>query len=195
MRRSLALEEGQFAEGVAKTLQNIQSVGNPWGLDPDTRWAWLEGLDVAFAEPGVHYDILYWVGCSAAYDKRNQKIAKAMIKILKHSGLSFAVMQEEMCNAEFARRVGEEYLYQIQTQTNIDNLRQYNFSRLLATCPHCFNTLKNEYPEFERGQFNVISHLQFIAEQMDSGRLKAELSEKKESPSMTRAITLATTVS
>jgi len=122
MRRSLALEEGQFAEGVAKTLQNIQSVGNPWGLDPDARWAWLEGLDVAFAEPGVHYDILYWVGCSAAYDKRNQKIAKAMIKILKHSGLSFAVMQEEMCNAEFARRVGEEYLYQIQTQTNIDNL-------------------------------------------------------------------------
>ena len=179
MRRSLALEEGQFAEGVAKTLQNIQSVGNPWGLDPDTRWAWLEDLDVAFAEPGVHYDILYWVGCSAAYDKRNQKIAKAMIKILKHSGLSFAVMQEEMCNAEFARRVGEEYLYQIQTQTNIDNLRQYNFSRLLATCPHCFNTLKNEYPEFERGQFNVISHLQFIAEQMDSGRLKAELSEKE----------------
>lgn len=179
MRRSLALEEGQFAEGVAKTLQNIQSVGNPWGLDPDTRWAWLEGLDVAFAEPGVHYDILYWVGCSAAYDKRNQKIAKAMIKILKHSGLSFAMMQEEMCNAEFARRVGEEYLYQIQTQTNIDNLRQYNFSRLLAACPHCFNTLKNEYPEFERGQFNVISHLQFIAEQMDSGRLKAELSEKE----------------
>lgn len=104
-----------------------------------------------------------------------------MIKILKHSGLSFAVMQEEMCNAEFARRVGEEYLYQIQTQTNIDNLRQYNFSRLLATCPHCFNTLKNEYPEFERGQFNVISHLQFIAEQMDSGRLKAELSEKRKS--------------
>lgn len=179
MRRSVGMEEGQFAEGVAKTLQNIQSVGNPWGLDPDERFAWAKDLDIPFAQPGVHYDILYWVGCSASYDKRNQKIARAMIKILRASGLSFAVMAEEMCNAEYARRVGEEYLFQIQTQMNIENLRQYTFSRILAHCPHCFNTLKNDYPEFERGQFNVISHVQFIAEQMDAGRIKASLSEKE----------------
>lgn len=179
MRRSVGMEEGQFAEGVAKTLQNIQSVGNPWGLDPDERFAWAKDLDIPFAEPGVHYDILYWVGCSASYDKRNQKIARAMIKILRASGLSFAVMAEEICNAEYARRVGEEYLFQIQTQMNIENLRQYTFSRILAHCPHCFNTLKNDYPEFERGQFNVISHVQFIAEQMDAGRIKASLSEKE----------------
>ncbi len=179
MRRSVGMEEGQFAEGVAKTLQNIQSVGNPWGLDPDERFAWAKDLDIPFAEPGVHYDILYWVGCSASYDKRNQKIARAMIKILRASGLSFAVMAEEMCNAEYARRVGEEYLFQIQTQMNIENLRQYTFSRILAHCPHCCNTLKNDYPEFERGQFNVISHVQFIAEQMDAGRIKASLSEKE----------------
>ncbi len=179
MRRSVGMEEGQFAEGVAKTLQNIQSVGNPWGLDPDERFAWAKDLDIPFAEPGVHYDILYWVGCSASYDKRNQKIARAMIKILRASGLSFAVMAEEMCNAEYARRVGEEYLFQIQTQMNIENLRQYTFSRILAHCPHCFNTLKNDYPEVERGQFNVISHVQFIAEQMDAGRIKASLSEKE----------------
>ena len=110
---------------------------------------------------------------------RNERTMQIQPTILDDVTAEDAVMQEEMCNAEFARRVGEEYLYQIQTQTNIDNLRQYNFSRLLAACPHCFNTLKNEYPEFERGQFNVISHLQFIAEQMDSGRLKAELSEKE----------------
>lgn len=179
MRRSVGMEEGQFAEGVAKTLQNIQSVGNPWGLDPDERFAWAKDLDIPFAEAGVHYDILYWVGCSASYDKRNQKIARAMIKILRASGLSFAVMAEEMCNAEYARRVGEEYLFQIQTQMNIENLRQYTFSRILAHCPHCFNTLKNDYPEFKRGQFNVISHVQFIAEQMDAGRIKASLSEKE----------------
>ncbi|WP_289174176.1 heterodisulfide reductase-related iron-sulfur binding cluster [uncultured Parasutterella sp.] len=179
MRRSVGMEEGQFAEGVAKTLQNIQSVGNPWGLDPDERFAWAKDLDIPFAEPGVHYDILYWVGCSASYDKCNQKIARAMIKILRASGLSFAVMAEEMCNAEYARRVGEEYLFQIQTQMNIENLRQYTFSRILAHCPHCCNTLKNDYPEFERGQFNVISHVQFIAEQMDAGRIKASLSEKE----------------
>ena len=146
MRRSLALEEGQFAEGVAKTLQNIQSVGNPWGLDPDTRWAWLEGLDVAFAEPGVHYDILYWVGCSAAYDKRNQKIAKAMIKILKHSGLSFAVMQEEMCNAEFARRVGEEYLYQIQTPVSYTHLNQRPWLRMRS--PHQWVKINSHQPSY-----------------------------------------------
>lgn len=179
MRRSVGMEEGQFAEGVAKTLQNIQSVGNPWGLDPDERFAWAKDLDIPFAEAGVHYDILYWVGCSASYDKRNQKIARAMIKILRASGLSFAVMAEEMCNVEYARRVGEEYLFQIQTQMNIENLRQYTFSRILAHCPHCFNTLKNDYPEFKRGQFNVISHVQFIAEQMDAGRIKASLSEKE----------------
>lgn len=190
MRRSLGMEEGQFAEGVSKTLQNIQSVGNPWGLDPDSRWDWLKGLDVNFAKEGVHYDILYWVGCSACFDKRNQKIAKAMIKILKNSGLSFAVMQEEMCNGEFARRVGEEYLFQLQTQTNIENLRKYHFTRILCACPHCFNTIKNDYPEFDQGQFNVISHVQFIAEQMAAGRLKAD-SEIRERVAMHDACYLA----
>ncbi len=173
MRRSLALEEGKFAAGVAKTLQNISSVGNPWGLDPDSRFDWAKGLDVPFAEEGKHYDILYWVGCSAAFDKRNQKIARAMVKILRETGFSFAIMQEESCNAEFARRVGEEYLFECQTQANIENLRKYTFSRILCHCPHCFNTLKNDYPEFEGGTFNVISHVRFIAEQIDAGRLKA----------------------
>lgn len=173
MRRSLALEEGQFADGIQQTLENIQSVGNPWGLDPDSRFDWAKDLDVPFAKPGEHYDILYWVGCSASFDKRNQKIARAMVKILKDSGLSFAFMKEESCNAEFARRVGEEYLYQLQTQSNIENLRKYTFNRILCHCPHCYNTLKNEYPEFDKGQFNVISHVQFIAEQMSAGRLRS----------------------
>ena len=133
MRRSLALEEGQFAEGVAKTLQNIQSVGNPgaWTRIP---LAWLEGLDVAFAEPGVHYDILYW-SLLCCLRQTQSEDCEAMIKILKHSGLSFAMMQEEMCNAEFARRVGEEYLYQIQTQTNIDNLRQLQLQPFVGGLP------------------------------------------------------------
>ncbi len=173
MRRSVAMEEGHFAPGVAKTLQNITSVGNPWGLDPDSRLDWAKGLDVPIAEPGQQYDILYWVGCMASYDKRSQKIAKAMVKILKASGLRFAVMQEESCNAELARRVGEEYLFECQTLMNIENLRQYKFTRILCPCPHCYNTIRNDYPEFKGGTFNVISHVQFIAEQMQAGRLKA----------------------
>lgn len=177
MRRSLAMEEGTFAPGVAKTLQNISSVGNPWGLDPDERFKWVKDLDVPFAKEGEHYDILYWVGCSSSYDKRNQKIARAMIKILRASGLSFAVMKEESCNAEFARRVGEEYLFECQTQMNIENLRKYTFSRIVAHCPHCFNTLANDYPDFEGGNFNVISHVRFIAEQLDAGRLPLTIDE------------------
>lgn len=178
MRRSVSLENGEFAPGVAKTLQNIQSVGNPWGLDPDSRWDWANDLDLPFAEPGRHYDVLYWVGCSGSFDRRNQKIARAMVKILRESGLSFAVMQEETCNGEFARRVGEEYTFQVMTQMNIENLRQYNFSRIVCHCPHCYNTLKNEYPQFEGGNFNVISHVQLIAEQFSGGRFRAEIEEK-----------------
>lgn len=177
MRRSISLEQGEFAPGVANVLQNIQSVGNPWGLDPDSRWDWAKDLDLPFAEPGRHYDILYWVGCSGSFDRRSQKIARAMVKILKESHLSFAVMREEMCNAEFARRVGEEYTYQVQCEQNIANLRQYNFSRILCHCPHCFNTIKNEYPQFENGLFNVISHVQFIADQFSSGRFRAQSEE------------------
>jgi Fe-S oxidoreductase len=172
MRRSTGMEEGEFAPNVTDALQNIQSVGNPWGLDPDERFDWGKDLDLPFAEPGKHYDILYWVGCSSSYDRRNQKIARAMIKILRASGLSFALMREESCNAELARRVGDEYLFQVQTESNIANLRQYTFSRILCHCPHCFNTLKNEYPQFENGNFNVISHVQFIAEQFSGGRFR-----------------------
>lgn len=177
MRRSLGMEQGEFAPNVAKTLQNIQSVGNPWGLDPDSRFDWGKDLDLPFAEEGKHYDILFWVGCSASFDRRNQKIARAMIKILRNSGLSFALMREEMCNAELARRVGEEYLFQLQAQANIDNLRQYHFSRILCICPHCYNTLKNEYHQFERGNFNVVSHVEFIYEQFSAGRFRAAKEE------------------
>ncbi len=179
MRRSVTMEDGKFAPGVAKTLQNISSVGNPWGLDPDSRFDWTKGLDVPFAEPNKRYDILYWVGCSAAFDKRSQKIAKAMVKILKASGLSFAIMREESCNAEFARRVGEEYLFECQTIANIENLRKYTFNRILCHCPHCFNTLKNDYPDFEGGRFNVISHTQFLAEQLNSRRIRSEAASDK----------------
>lgn len=151
LRRHLALEQGDFPEGLANTFENVSSVGNPWGLDPYDRLEWANGLEVPVAEPGEHYDILYWVGCAASYDRRARKIARSMVKILRASGVKFAVMQEERCHGEFARRSGEEYLYQTAAQENIENFRQYDFERILAACPHCFNTLKNEYPAFEGG--------------------------------------------
>lgn len=174
LRRHLALEQGDFPEGLANTFENVSSVGNPWGLDPYDRLEWADGLDVPVAEPGEHYDVLYWVGCAASYDRRARKIARSMVKILRASGVRFAVMREERCHGEFARRSGEEYLYQTAAQENIENFRQYDFDRILAACPHCFNTLKNEYPAFERGAFNVVSHSEWILEMIKAGKLKVK---------------------
>lgn len=174
LRRHLALEQGDFPEGLANTFENVSSVGNPWGLDPYDRLEWANGLDVPVAEPGEHYDILYWVGCAASYDRRARKIARSMVKILRASGVKFAVMREERCHGEFARRSGEEYLYQTAAQENIENFRQYDFERILTACPHCFNTLKNEYPAFEGGTFNVVSHSEWILEMMKAGKLKVK---------------------
>lgn len=174
LRRHLALEQGDFPEGLANTFENVSSVGNPWGLDPYDRLEWADGLDVPVAEPGEHYDVLYWVGCAASYDRRARKIARNMVKILRASGVRFAVMREERCHGEFARRSGEEYLYQTAAQENIENFRQYDFDRILAACPHCFNTLKNEYPAFEGGAFNVVSHSEWILEMIKAGKLKVK---------------------
>ncbi|MDO5532699.1 (Fe-S)-binding protein, partial [Sutterella sp.] len=174
MRRHLALEQGEFPEGAAAALENTASVGNPWGLDPYERMDWAKDLDVPVAEEGEHYDVLYWVGCAASYDRRARKIARAMVKILSAAGLKFAVLAEERCHAEFARRLGEEYLYQTAAQENIENLSRYTFDRMLTACPHCFNTLGNEYKEFEGADFTVIDHSSFIGELIAAGRLKLD---------------------
>lgn len=172
MRRHLALEQGEFPEGAQTALENVASVGNPWGLDPYERLDWTKDLEVPIAQEGQTYDILYWVGCAASYDRRARKIARAMVKILKHANVNFAIMQEERCHGEFARRLGEEYLYQTAAQENIENFQKYRFKRILAACPHCFNTLGNEYKAFEGGQFDVIDHTRFIQELLAQGALK-----------------------
>lgn len=177
MRRHLALEQGDFPSGLPNALQNTQSVGNPWGMDPGDRLNWAQGLDVPIAQEGESYDYIYWVGCSASYDRRSQKIARAMVKILKAANVRFAVMQEERCHADFARRVGEEYTYQLAALENIENLNKYQFKHILAHCPHCFNTLKNEYPAFEGGKFHVVSHTHLIQELLVAKRIKLKDSE------------------
>ena len=173
MRRHLALEQGEFPEGVATVLENVASVGNPWGLDPYERLDWAKDLNVPVAKPGEHYDILYWVGCAASYDRRTRKVARAMVEILHAARVNFAVMAEERCHGEFARRLGEEYLFQTAAQENKDNLAQYTFDRILVTCPHCLNTLKHEYPQLGEEDFNVkvVAHSEFIKELMKADKL------------------------
>jgi Fe-S oxidoreductase/nitrate reductase gamma subunit len=171
LRRYLALSEGALPSTAPQSLQNIQRAGNPWGLPAGDRLAWAEGLDVPLMEEGREVEYLYWVGCSAAYDKRNQAIARAMVKILKTAGVSFGVMAEERCHAEVARRLGEEYLYQTVQQENVAAVKQYRFRKVLAHCPHCFNTIKNEFPQFG-GAFEVVHHSTLIRELLESGRLQ-----------------------
>ncbi|MGB8646182.1 MAG: (Fe-S)-binding protein [Anaerolineae bacterium] len=171
MRRYLTLSEGAPQPPSNKTMDSMERQGNPYGLPRAARWDAIKDLGVEFAEPDKEYEILYWVGCAGAYDQRNQKITRAMIRILQNAQVPFAIMQEERCNCESARRLGNEYLYQMATMENVENLKALKFKRILTQCPHCLNTLKNEYPQFE-GQFQVVHHAQYIQELLVQARIK-----------------------
>jgi len=171
LRRYLALSEGALPSTAPQSLQNIQRAGNPWGLPAGERLAWAHGLDVPVMEPGKEVEYLYWVGCSASYDRRNQAIARAVVKILRAAGVSFGVMQEERCHGEVARRLGEEYLYQTLQQENIKAINRYRFRKVITHCPHCFNTIKNEFPQFG-GTYEVLHHSQVIDQLIRAGRIK-----------------------
>jgi Fe-S oxidoreductase/nitrate reductase gamma subunit len=171
LRRYLTLSEGALPSTAPQSLQNMQRAGNPWGLPAAERLAWAQGLDVPLMEPGKEVEYLYWVGCSASYDKRNQAIARSVVAILKKAGVSFGVMQEERCHGEVARRLGEEYLYQTVQTENVEAINQYRFKKVITHCPHCFNTIKNEFPQFG-GTYEVLHHSQVIEELVRSGRIK-----------------------
>jgi Fe-S oxidoreductase len=171
LRRYLTLSEGALPSTAPQSLQNIQRAGNPWGLPAAERLAWAHGLDVPLLEPGKEVEYLYWVGCSASYDKRNQAIARSVVAILKKAGVSFGVMQEERCHGEVARRLGEEYLYQTLQADNVQAINQYKFRKVITHCPHCFNTIKNEFPQFG-GTYEVLHHSQVIAELIAAGRIR-----------------------
>jgi Fe-S oxidoreductase len=170
LRRYLTLSEGSVQPSGASAMNSMERQGNPYGLPKADRLKWAEGLDVPRAKAGEAYDVLYWVGCAGSYDQRAQKITRAFVKIMQAAGVKFAVMSEERCNCESARRLGNEYLYQMATAENIENLSKYSFKRIVTTCPHCFNTIKNEYPQFD-GKFDVIHHTQLINELITNKRL------------------------
>ena len=170
LRRHLTLSEGTLPSTAPMTLQNMERAGNPWGLAPSQRLDWAEGLDVPVLTPGTPVEYLYWVGCSASYDRRNQNIARSMVKILKAAGVSFGVMAEERCHGEVARRLGNEYLYQMLAEENVGHIKQYQFQKVVTHCPHCFNTIRNEYPQFQ-GTFEVVHHSVLIRQLLQEGRL------------------------
>lgn len=171
MRRHL-IAEGKLDRAKRDLLTNVNNSGNPYGLPQADRLKWAEGLGVKTVKERPDFEVLYWVGCSGSYDPRNQNVAKAMVKILDAANVRFAVLgNEEKCNCEVARRLGEEGRFQQSGLELIELFKKYNVKLILTQCPHCFNTFMNEYPEFGC-DIQVIHHSQFIAQLIGSGRLR-----------------------
>ena len=172
MRRNLVLEQTRIPETGEAALRCIETRGHSCRGTTLTRTDWTSGLDVKLLSEDSNVDLVYYVGCAAALEDRSMKVAVAVGKILKAAGVKFAILgPEETCCGEPARRLGNEYLFQMQAMKNIEMLKGYNVKKIVTSCPHCFNTLKNEYPQFD-GQFEVIHHTQLIAELLKDGRLK-----------------------
>jgi len=172
MRRNLAMEKSSFPEAAQQALQSLQSRMHPYRGTTSTRTTWTEGLDIATVDDAKDIDILYWVGCSAALEDRNMKVARATAKVLQAAGIKFAVLgDEEACCGDPARRMGDEYLFQTLCQQNIEIFKGHNVKKILTSCPHCFNSLKYEYPQFG-GNYEVVHHTKFFADLIKDGRLK-----------------------
>ena len=171
MRRHL-VGEGKLDRGKRDFLTNLNNTSNPYGLPPADRMKWADGLGVNKAKDQSEFEILYWVGCSGSYDPRNQAVSRAMVKILQAANVRFVVLgTEEKCNCESARRLGEEGRFQQSALDLIEIFKKYGVKEILTQCPHCFNTFKNEYPEFG-STVSVIHHSQFIEQLIKNGRLK-----------------------
>ena len=164
LRRYQLLTSGKMPKSIGDTMRNLERQGNPWGLPPDNRMVWAEGLNVRELAPGDQTDVLFFTGCAAAFDNRNKKVARALVLLMQKANLDFAVLGfDEYCCGETARRVGHEYMFQEFAKQNIETFNKVKFNRIVTACPHCFNTLKNEYPQMG-GTFEVLHYTELLAE-------------------------------
>ncbi len=193
LRRNLVLEDSRFPSELNGAFRNMEGVANPWGQPPTSRLDWTKGLDfevpvvadVAAAGRLGELDVLYWVGCAAAFDERNRRVARAFATCLNAAGVSFAVLgQEESCTGDPARRMGNDYVYQMLAATNIETLNRYRLGEktIVTACPHCFNSLGNDYRQLGTS-FRVLHHSAFLRELLDSGRLR--VADDPETPART----------
>ena len=172
MRRNLVMEQAQMPEGAEAVLVNMEQRGHPWRGTQATRTDWMEGTDVKTMADDSEVEVLLWVGCTPALNEANQRVPRAMAALLKAAGVKFGVLgKEEMCSGDPARRLGNEYLYQMMAQQNIETFNRYNVKKIITLCPHCFNNLKNEYPQLD-GKYEVSHYVEFVDELIQQGRLK-----------------------
>ncbi len=172
MRRYLTLEESDFPAEAQAGFKGMERQGNPWSLPRSDRAKWAEGLDIPTIgeKPGAEY--LFWVGCAGAYDPAGQKVSRALVRLLRAAGVSFAILgEEETCTGDSARRLGNEYLFQSLAEGNVEILNGHRVKKIVTNCPHCLNTLLNEYPAFG-GRYEVVHGTQLVAQLVAEGRLK-----------------------
>jgi Fe-S oxidoreductase/nitrate reductase gamma subunit len=163
LRRYQLLSSGKMPKSVGDTMRNMERQGNPWGIPPENRMAWADGLNVRELAPGQETDVLFFTGCAATFDDRNKKVARTFVKLMQKAGVGFAVLGfDETCCGETARRMGNEYIFQEFAKQNIETFSKVKFNRIVTACPHCFNTLKNEYPQMG-GDYEVLHYSELLA--------------------------------
>ncbi len=173
-RRSLVLNEGAISSQGALALKNLEKSGDPWGLGQSARAEWYKDLDVKLISDKPDAEWLFWVGCAGALDGRNVKVSRATVKLMNAAGVDYAILgTDESCTGDSARRLGEEYLFQTMAQANVELLNESGVKKIFTNCPHCFNTIKNEYPDFN-GNYEVMHTHQLLAELIKSGSLKID---------------------
>jgi len=173
LRRNLVMAESRFPSEAGAMLRNLESANNPWGLAQSSRADWAEGLGVRVIEEGERApEYLYWVGCAGSFDDRAKEISRSVVRLLDRAGVSFAILgPRELCTGDPARRIGNEYLFQTLAEQNVETLAGAEVTTVIANCPHCFNTLRNEYPDYG-GRFEVVHHTQLFARLVAEGRLR-----------------------
>ncbi len=173
MRRYLSLMESNFPAQLGNAYRAMENQGNPWGMSQTDRGEWAKDLDVEILDPGapLKSEYLYWVGCAGSFDDKNKKVTQSMAKLLKRAGIDVAILgPSEMCTGDSARRSGNEYLFQMLAMPNVEMLNTMGVRKIITQCPHCFNTLKNEYPQLG-GNYEVIHHSQLLEDLIEAGTL------------------------
>jgi Fe-S oxidoreductase len=174
MRRYLSLMESDFPAELGNTYRSMENSGNVYGMNQGERGDWANGMEgVEIVEPGGDFDheYLYWVGCAGSFDDRNKKTSRAVSKLLQRANIDFAILgPSELCTGDPARRSGNEYIFQMLAMQNIEALNGMGVKKIVTQCPHCFNTLKNEYPQLE-GHYEVVHHSELLMQLISDGRL------------------------
>lgn len=164
MRREEVMMKNEFPHELQGAFNGLETNGNPWNISAMDRADWASGLDVPTIDDNPHAEVLYWVGCAASYDDRAKKVARATAQLLKKANVNFAILgTEETCTGDPARRAGNEYLFQMLAEQNVETMNGYGIDKkvVITACPHCFNTLANEYPDFG-GHYDVVHHSDYL---------------------------------